>query len=110
MKWTSIQRSSFENRERYEGIGVRPRVIFQKSAPSVCWVVADELKSPGFTRRSGALGPSPRPVLPWHATHSCRYITLPRAIFCSAFGTGFETRLALAGTFHEVGACDGASA
>src|SRR6187200_2597521 len=68
-------------------------------APSDCFWNAAELKSPHLVSNWAALGPSPRPSLPWHDLQWVEYKVAASVLFNL---TGFFIVLYFSGTTHGV--------
>jgi hypothetical protein len=98
MRFTSCQRCASDNVGPHAGVESCPLVIFQKSEPSVSASMSlRSVKFAGLGVVDEAIGPSPRPVIPWHIAQS----PLKRLWACFKFSaedrTGFFTSLALCG-------------
>ena len=101
-----LQRSSSENVSWNAGIGVRPSLIFQNSAPSVCCHSLGSDKLPGrtetpFRSRVAAAGPSPFPRGPWQGRQPTTKSSFPLAMVFASAGMGFCLRAARAGAVQN---------
>src|SRR5271165_6495892 len=94
------QREVSSRRVSKAGIGFRPVVIFQKSAPSVWSHMVGLRRSPGLLLRSLAAGPSPAPESPWQERQFLAYRVFPAARALASAGTGLAFREARPGAFQ----------
>ena len=81
-------------------MGLFPRVIFQKIAPSVCFQNLAVVRFAGCGLKNAPVGPSPLALAPWQATQFCVKMDSPALMDWAFIGIGFLCLDAECGAFQ----------